>query len=586
MKNTIQLYTDESKTVKGYPITSPDRVLYGDGKSIKDKLKKTVRFDVVGEGETTPPIEGELDKIKESVENINEQLDNKADKSFVLSNEFNELQDGINNNIHDINEFVFLEKEYPLTDSLNILRNVKLKGNGSITSTNTSLNYILSCENREYIEIDGLNIMSKNIRQTDTARGIVDIKNVKRVVLRNLKITGEILLNTSFGLSGINIENSENVIIENCEIKNVKNGIRLNKVRNYIIRDNMITTDKTPSLWSESNTNMFYGVIIDNLIDNTLENTGTCNLKNNSGDIYNNYFFGWDITISSRFANDSNIYNNRIFNTCFPITLDRNDKVNVFNNNIDLSLNKVSSCHLFIEVVATSNSNIYNNTLIGKSRIGTGIGVYGDDTIKWFNEPINNQIYSNNIKLCNNGVTLSENSRFSKIYDNKIDECNNGILLEVNNINGSEINRNVITNISYYGIAVNEKYSGVTDFVKVESNTIMNSKNSGIYGNNKNLGVSIIEFKNNYLFDNTVELGGVLKNNIFKSNTFKAKSKTSNCIILQDTSGEITMIDNYIYGVITLKSGLIIKSFKNIFEGNVWNVSNPTVVQLTELSWS
>lgn len=75
MKNTIQLYTDDSKTVKGYPITSPDRVLYGDGKSIKDKLKKTVKFDVVGEGEIIPPIEGEIDKIKESVDSINEQLD-------------------------------------------------------------------------------------------------------------------------------------------------------------------------------------------------------------------------------------------------------------------------------------------------------------------------------------------------------------------------------------------------------------------------------------------------------------------------------------------------------------------------------
>lgn len=94
MKNTIQLYTDESKTVKGYPITSPDRVLYGDGKSIKDKLKKTVKFDVVGEGESIPPIEGELDKIKESIDSITEQLDSKINYVDNISS----LRNGIFNN--------------------------------------------------------------------------------------------------------------------------------------------------------------------------------------------------------------------------------------------------------------------------------------------------------------------------------------------------------------------------------------------------------------------------------------------------------------------------------------------------------
>jgi hypothetical protein len=45
------------------------------------------------------------------------------------------------------------------------------------------------------------------------------------------------------------------------------------------------------------------------------------------------------------------------------------------------------------------------------------------------------------------------------------------------------------------------------------------------------------------------------------------------------------MIENNIFGVITLKSGLTIKSYKNVFEGNIWNVSPPTVVPLIECNW-
>jgi uncharacterized membrane-anchored protein YhcB (DUF1043 family) len=524
-------------------------------------------------------------QLSETKQELSSQLDNKANKAFILSNEFNSLQEGINSNIHNINEFVFLEEKYELDETINILKNVKLKGNGIISNKDTSIASILNCEDKDYIEIDGLSITSKNIRTNDTANGIINIKNVKKVVLRNLEINGEILLNTTFGLGGINLENVENAIIENCIIKNVKNGIRLNKVKNYIIRDNLIETNKIPSLWSETNTNMFYGLIIDNLIDNTLNDINVCNLENNSGDIYNNYFFGWDISISSRFSNNSNIYNNKIFNTCFPITIDRSDKINLFNNIVDLTESNIESLHLFIEVVATSNSNIYNNTLISKSRIGTGVGVYGDSTISWYNQPVNNNIYSNNIQSCNNGVTISQNAKYTKAYDNKIVGCNNGVYLSVNNINGSEINRNIINDSYYYGIVVDEKYLGVSDYIRVENNTILNSKNVGIYGNDANLGESIVEFKNNYLFNNSKELYGMLKNSIFKNNTFKALSKTDNCIVLQDTTGTITMIENNIFGVITLKSGLTIKSYKNVFEGNIWNVSPPTVVPLIECNW-
>ena len=38
MDNTIQLYVDKKKEVKGYPITSPDRVIDEKGVNIKEQL--------------------------------------------------------------------------------------------------------------------------------------------------------------------------------------------------------------------------------------------------------------------------------------------------------------------------------------------------------------------------------------------------------------------------------------------------------------------------------------------------------------------------------------------------------------------
>lgn len=55
MNNTIQLYTDDEKQSKGYPVTTPDRVVYENGKTVKDKLKNNVKYDVVGQA-TAPSL--------------------------------------------------------------------------------------------------------------------------------------------------------------------------------------------------------------------------------------------------------------------------------------------------------------------------------------------------------------------------------------------------------------------------------------------------------------------------------------------------------------------------------------------------
>lgn len=78
MKNTIQLFIDNEKKVKGYPITSPDRVIDDNGVSIKKRLQNNVKFDIVGDGEEVPEIDGKYDDsdLVERIDNITERMDN------------------------------------------------------------------------------------------------------------------------------------------------------------------------------------------------------------------------------------------------------------------------------------------------------------------------------------------------------------------------------------------------------------------------------------------------------------------------------------------------------------------------------
>lgn len=76
MKNTIQLYIDEDKKIKGYPITSHDRVIDENGVSIKKRLKNNVKFDIVGTAEDVSDIDGVYDdaELREEIKIINEDL--------------------------------------------------------------------------------------------------------------------------------------------------------------------------------------------------------------------------------------------------------------------------------------------------------------------------------------------------------------------------------------------------------------------------------------------------------------------------------------------------------------------------------
>lgn len=93
MNNTIQLYTDDEKQSKGYPVTTPDRVVYENGKTVKDKLKNNVKYDVVGQA-TAPSLNLGYDdrEIREEIDKVYEQIDKGL--SYVTPEMFGAKGDG------------------------------------------------------------------------------------------------------------------------------------------------------------------------------------------------------------------------------------------------------------------------------------------------------------------------------------------------------------------------------------------------------------------------------------------------------------------------------------------------------------
>jgi hypothetical protein len=62
--NTIQLYLDKEKEIKGYPITSPDRVIDENGVNIKDQLNN---------------INNDIDKINNKINKLMIRQNNAVD---------------------------------------------------------------------------------------------------------------------------------------------------------------------------------------------------------------------------------------------------------------------------------------------------------------------------------------------------------------------------------------------------------------------------------------------------------------------------------------------------------------------------
>ena len=144
MDNTIQLYLDKEKQIKGYPITSPDRVIDENGVNVKDEIEeinssldnkasKNEVFSMANMGQDikeamtggSVAIVGRNTILNENI--VDNQITNNklSDENFVcVYNDFENLSSNTDTNGNWCNNFVY-EKGF--------VKSIKVKINGEIT---------------------------------------------------------------------------------------------------------------------------------------------------------------------------------------------------------------------------------------------------------------------------------------------------------------------------------------------------------------------------------------------------------------------------------------------------------------------
>ena len=198
MNRTIQLYVDKQKKVKGYPLTSADRVIDEDGVSIKKHLKDNVKFDVVSEGGDVPEIDGLYDdsEIKEDIENINGQLENINAHEIYLKLNKNDLTGTENyemiNHILNKDEAITIKLprgEYNISNTLLLQKHTILGDrNGG-----TILNFNFSDNEKDGIVVDGrfhhrCTIENLVVKMNYTGRNGLSVYGGDRCYLNNISI--------------------------------------------------------------------------------------------------------------------------------------------------------------------------------------------------------------------------------------------------------------------------------------------------------------------------------------------------------------------------------------------------------------
>lgn len=107
MDNTMQLYVDEERKVKGYPITSPDRVIDEHGNNITTRLNGNVKYDVVGEGMGIPPMDTwqtyDDSELQRHVKNINNELSDARNGQEKLGNTIRDINMRTSEYIFNVN---------------------------------------------------------------------------------------------------------------------------------------------------------------------------------------------------------------------------------------------------------------------------------------------------------------------------------------------------------------------------------------------------------------------------------------------------------------------------------------------------
>ena len=423
--------------------------------AIEDELEETVKFEIVGEGTTVPPISGggsnyDDTEIREMIDEVNESLDDiviyvsKFPRLELELNDSKRIQRAIdyckNNNyktlVLDDNKYVINGaikiaevKELNIKSSVNTI--IQLDNNVATTSYLSMLLFEITSSSN--IKIDGCNFYG-NFGGQSTPHASA----------------------TSF-YRGFVVSNSDKIVFENCNFKNFKSN-----AINVLYKD--WYKDSSTDYEVMKTRKGVHGLEIKKCIFNDVANALQVICSDSKG-----------IKITD---NDVNVVSEHAF-SFYPYTTN----IIIDNNTI------TNNAHVGIRCYGNSNVVITNNNIAN-----TGIGIssdgYGTDNIT-NNIMIDNNVINTFNNVYSNGVGIGANGSHIAITNNKLSNTGEkGINISGYNIN---VSNNAVDNVGAFGIIIENNPNN--NSIKIYNNNINHSGNVGIH----TLNFSKANIKNNYI---------------------------------------------------------------------------------------
>jgi len=345
---------------------------------------------------------------------------------------------------------------------------------------------------------------------------------------------------------GIIANNTNNITIQNCNIRDTNSGgsngfgINLDGVNNSLIFNNTIQTNGTSGnagIWLQNPGNN------NNITNNNISTQGTSS---------QNFGIVLVTTVSGNTVSENTIQTKGT-NSNYGILINLNSNNNTITNNT-INIQGTSSNNFGIALLSTVSENTVSDNTINTNGTSDNTGIRLESSAN-NNTIINNTVNTNGTGANNYGIYLFTTSSGNNVTENTITTngtvLNNGIRLE-SSANNNTISKNTIktqgslsTNI---GIFLTTTNLGNT----ISENTITTD------GTSSNQGIRLQSSSNNTVTNNTIQTNGTslnqgillvtAANNTINNNIVKTAGSASDNygIYLVSTSPENTVSENTI----------------------------------------
>lgn len=566
-ENILQLYADDNKTVKGYPITSAKLVIRENGNSMEDFDKDMTAKHELFEKEAEEKLKEYVDALpsnikvqKEKPENNNvlwlqpeELLQTPEEVTEAVLNRMTEHESQLAD-IATINSSQFSSLENAIMSASGkrlLLDNIKITSDKAIT-----------IENVDNIKIDGLGLNSL-IEFSFEVGARLHFKNCNNLEIRNISIQTSTATERSFiNTCGIEVEDCSNVTIENVRInKHTGMGILITSCNNVNVNKNIISNTLADGIHIANSAGKYSNniYITNNRINDCGDDGIACVGYTHNLGMPNEKIIAYGNTIINSKARGMScvggtdiIYHSNIIDGASGsgIIIIQDHVLNE-NGTIKYSSYKNTNCKFYSNTMKNINK-VNGQGFPSIKRPSILIETYKENEV---NENI--EVYDNLVVDCNHMAFSIRHLKGGKVKNNKFLSCKNNFftlsnvtdvtisenectnedaetlsnVIQFTNINNVKINNNIVNSGVGYGfINGNEVFSNDVEFIgnTIEFNKIANSGIGGL-----SLGkVNNLKCMNNHLHSINdcaydINLSNVQGEIILRGNTSKTKNSAN-----------------------------------------------------------